>query len=448
MMIGTATDTAVERYLARFGEQIGERSAVEPPWLVALRREAIARFGALGFPGPREEAWRFTPVGPVAQTPFEPARPHRNGLAPDAPEALDFPAAARLVLVNGHFAPALSRIGALPAGVIAGSLATVLAEQPERLEPHLARHASFADHPFVALNTAFFADGAVVIVPAGTMVPEPIHLVHLGRGEATPPAAFGRTLVVAGGGSQVTIVESFHGPDEAAYFNCTVTEVVAGPNAVMDYTRWQQESTAAFHVATLQIVQERDSVVSSTALSIGGQLVRTDVNARLDGEGVDCTLNGLYLAAGRQHVDTHMLVQHLQPHGTSRELYKGILDGRARAVFNGRIYVHRGAQKTDAKQSNRNLLLSDEALVNSNPQLEIFADDVRCTHGSTVGQLDEEALFYLRTRGIGAAAARSILTYAFASDILSRIKLEPVRRELEELLFRRLPRGEVVRHLV
>ena len=227
-----------------------------------------------------------------------------------------------------------------------------------------------------------------------------------------------------------------------------MTELVAGPGAVIDHYKVQRESLGGLHMATFQVQAERASRPSSHSISIGGGLVRNDVNAMLDGEGIDCILNGLYFADGRQVVDNHMRVEHAKPHCASHELYKGVLDGKARAVFNGLIHVHKGAQKTDAKQSNRNLLLSRDAIANSNPQLEIFADDVRCTHGSTVGQLDDDAVFYLRSRGIGAEAARSLLTYAFASDIVERIKVLPVRRDLEEFLFARLPMGEVVRQAV
>ena len=284
---------------------------------------------------------------------------------------------------------------------------------------------------------------------SGVIVPGPIHLLFLASEtdegqEAT--VSFPRNLIVAGETSQVTVVETYAGT--GAYFTCAVTELVAGPGAVVDHCKVQRESREAFHIATFQILAERDSAPSSHSISIGGGLVRNDINAVLNGEGVDCILNGLYLAEGRQHVDTHMRVEHAAAHCASHELYKGVLDGKARAVFDGLIYVHKGAQKTDAKQSNRNLLLSRDAIANSNPQLEIFADDVKCTHGSTVGQLDDDAIFYLRSRGIGEEAARSLLTYAFASDVVERIKVDPVRHDLEELLFARLPQGEVVRQAV
>jgi Fe-S cluster assembly protein SufD len=434
----------IEGYLAEF--ERFERSLNEPAGLTALRRQAIERFAALGFPTLRQEEWRLTNVAPVAQGAFHWPDGDPDAVAPGRLAPHTFDAAARLVFVDGRFAPRLSFLGELPQGVIVASLAEVLAREPERLEPWLARFAKFDRHPFVALNTAFLRDGAFVYVPRGA-VTGPIHLLFLSSGEeGRPTLSFPRNLFVAGEGSQTAIVETYAG--EGSYFTAPVTELVAGPGALIDHYKVQRESLGAFHLATFQVQGERASVPSSHSISIGGALVRNDVNAVLDGEGIDCILNGLYFGDGRQIVDNHMRVEHAKPHCASHELYKGVLDGKSRAVFNGLIYVHKGAQKTDAKQSNRNLLLSRDAIANSNPQLEIFADDVKCTHGSTVGQLDEDAVFYLRSRGIGAEAARSLLTYAFASDIVERIKVEPVRRDLEEFLFARLPMGEVVRQAV
>jgi Fe-S cluster assembly protein SufD len=285
------------------------------------------------------------------------------------------------------------------------------------------------------------------------VVEEPFHLLFLGTASADgdPRVAYPRNLFVADEASQMTVVETYAaaGDGEAdVYWSCGATEAVLAQAAVVDHYKVQHESRAAFHVATQQVYQRRDSNFSSHSVSVGGALTRNDVNAYLDGEGIESTLNGLYLVNGDQLVDNHMRVDHAKPHCNSHELYKGVLDDKARSVFNGLIHVHQDAQKTDAKQTNRNLLLSRGALASSNPQLEIFADDVRCTHGSTVGQLDREAVFYLRSRGIGEEAAKSLLTYAFAADVVERIKVEPVREDLEELLFRRLPRGEVVRQAV
>jgi Fe-S cluster assembly protein SufD len=435
----------VDPYVAEF-ERLQRQGGNQPAFLQALRQGGIERFAEMGFPTLRQEEWRLTNVAPIVQGTFHWPEGDPDALPPSRIEPFLFDAAARLVFVDGRFSPRLSSTSELPAGTVVASLAEVLTRDPGQVEPWLGRSAKLDRNPFVALNTAFLRDGAFVYVPRG-VVTGPIHLLFLSTGEeGRPTLSFPRNLLVAAENSQTTIVETYAG--EGGYFTAPVTELVAGPGAVIDHYKVQRESLGAFHVATFQVAAERASRPSSHSISIGGGLVRNDVNAVLDGEGIDCTLNGLYFADGRQVVDNHMRVEHAKPHCASHELYKGVLDGKSRAVFNGLIHVHKGAQKTDAKQSNRNLLLSRDAIANSNPQLEIYADDVKCTHGSTVGQLDEDAVFYLRSRGIGAEAARSLLTYAFASDIVARIKVEPVRHDLEEFLFARLPMGEVVRQAV
>lgn len=451
---------AANRLAADFEEFAAGRE--EPDAVRRLRREAHGRFTALGLPTTRQEAWRFTDLRPMAETRFERATGPGEADA-SAVEPWKLEAAARLVFVDGFPVAALSDLPELPGGAYAGSLAAALDGERHPAAEQLGRFASCESHPFVALNTALFADGALIAVPRGVVIEKPIHLLFLSSagstaaGDGEPaPAAYPRILVVAGENSQVTVVETHApaaGPSEGprgdgVYLSCGVTEVVAAEGAVVDHYKVQRESRRAFHLATLTVHQERSSNFFSHSISSGGAITRNDVGGVLAGEGGECTLNGLYLVDGEQLVDNHMRVDHVAPHCFSYELYKGVLDGDARAVFNGLIHVHPGAQKTDAKQSNRNLLLSPGAMANSNPQLEIFADDVRCTHGSTVGQLDEEAVFYLRSRGIGERAAKSLLTYAFASDIVSRIKVDPLRHDLEEFLFARLPRGEVVRQAV
>jgi Fe-S cluster assembly protein SufD len=442
-------------YVADFQRTEGAPAAGEPAVLRAQRRRAIDRFAALGFPTTKQEEWRFTNLTPIVRGRFAQPAASRPELDVAALTGLTFESAARLVFVDGRFAPGLSETAGLPDGVVVTSLARALAERPADVTAHLGRYAGFEQQPFVALNTALWSDGAFVQLARGAVVEKPVHLLFLASGRPAdgldgdlPVAAYPRNLIVAGENSQLTIVESYHALADVPSFSCGVTEVVAGPSSVVDHCKVQRESREAFHVATFQLYQERSSAFSSHSISLGGALVRNDVNAVLDGEGADAILNGLYMIGGQQLVDFHMRVEHAKPHCTSHELFKGILDGRARSVFNGLIHVHKGAQKTDAKQSNRNLLLSKEAIANSNPQLEIYADDVKCTHGSTVGQLDDDAVFYLRSRGIGQEAARSLLTYAFASDIAARIKVESVRHDLEEYLFTALPKGEVVRQAV
>jgi len=296
-------------------------------------------------------------------------------------------------------------------------------------EPNLARHAAFDQNAFTALNTAFVDAATVLRVPAGTVVEEPIEIVYENAdGLATHP----RTLILVGAHAQCAIVETYRG--EGTYFTNAVTEIVAAEGAVVDHYKVQQESTTAYHVATLQVSIGRSAAFSSHSIALGGALARSDANAVLS-EGSDATLNGLYLVNGTQHVDNHTVIDHAMPHATSHEIYKGILDGRANAVFNGRIIVRKDAQKTDSKQTNKNLVLSDDAVIHTKPELQIHADDVRWTHGATIGQLDAESMFYLQSRGIGKDEARNLLTYAFAQDIIDRIKVQALKDSLERVLF-------------
>ena len=423
--------------------------AGEPARLRELRTRARDRFAELGYPTTQHEEWRFTNLNPLAKAGFALA-PESDLVTAGDLTKYAYEKTARLVFVNGRFSSALSEIGELPAGAIVTGLRDALAQHPDKVEPFLGQFARFEEHAFVALNTAFLDDGLFVYVPRGVVIERPINVVYLGapEGDGTPGACFPRNLIVADENSQATVVEQYGTIGEGRFFTCPVTEVVAEPSAVIDHYKLQRESHDAFHMATLQIQQDRASNFASHSISWGGGIVRNDVNAVLAGEGADANINGLYMVEVEQLIDNHMRIEHKAPHCDSHELFKGILEGRSRAVFSGRIYVHPGAQKTDAKQTNRNLLLSDQALCNSHPQLEIFADDVKCTHGSTVGELDETAIFYLRSRGIGEVAARSLLTYAFAADIVRRIKVPAVRRDLEEFLFRRLPKGEIVRQAV
>jgi Fe-S cluster assembly protein SufD len=433
-----------ETYLAQFVELEKRLARRGPASLLPLRREAIARFAELGFPTTRDEEWKYTSVAPITRTAFQPAR--RESGAP-SPERLPFGqiTRCRLVFVNGWLAPQLSTLEALPRGVTVRSLADALENDFGCVEAHLARGARCRDHAFVALNTALMEDGAFVRIALGAVVEEPIHLLFLGTAGDAPSVSHPRVLIVAEENSQATILESYAGVENRTdagnrpYFTNAVTEIVAAENAVLDHYKTQRESEAAFHVATLWVRQARSSNFSSHSISLGGALVRNDITAVLGGPGIESTLNGLYVVGGRQHVDNHTAIDHANPHCNSHELYKGILDGHATGVFSGKIFVREDAQKTDAKQTNQNLLLSRDAVIDTKPQLEIFADDVRCTHGATVGQLDADALFYLRSRGIGEAEARGLLTYAFASDILGRIKVEPLRAALEDLLFAQLP---------
>jgi len=419
-----------------------ERDAAQPDWVRGLREGGRARFAERGLPTTRWEAWRYTNVAPIAAAGFRPAGPGdatvpAGALTPLGVEAFPGP---QVVFVNGRHAAELSA-RPLPEGLEVLSLRDALAREAGGLEPFLGRIAADGTSPFADLNTAHLEAGALIRVRPGAVVSEPLLVVFLSTAGADrrPLASHPRTLLVAGRNSQLTLLESYGGPAGDVYLVNAVTEIVLEDGAVVDRYKLQQDSEQAYHVSTLAVRQGRASRFSDHAVCLGGALARNDIETRFDGEGGECSLNGLFIARGGQHMDTHSRIDHAQPHCTSRELYKGVLDGRSRGVFHGCIVVRKGAQKTDAHQTNKNLLLSREALVNSTPALEIFADDVRCKHGSTTGQLDPLALFYLRSRGIGAEAARSLLTYAFASDLVGRIRIPQLRAALEEFLHRRLP---------
>ncbi len=425
--------TAVE---TSYASAFREREPLGPNWLRRIRRAAFDRFSELGFPTTHVEEWKYTNLAPVARTAFEPAPETRLsaeslGRAPFA--SLD---AARLVLVNGRFAPELSSPGALPEGVVVSSLAEALLSAP--VQEHLARYALFENHALVGLNTAFLTDGFFVHVPNGTVLERPLYLLSVTVPGGRPVVSYPRSLIVIGRGAQARIVEGYLALEEGVYFTNAVTEAVVGENSVVEYTKLEAESGQAYHFGALNAVQERSSSFTSNSLALGGLLVRNEAAAVLIGEGAECTLNGLYVATGRQHVDNHTTMDHAQPHCTSHELYKGVLDGKAEAVFHGRIVVRPNAQKTDAIQRNKNLLLSEDAVINTKPQLEIYADDVRCTHGATVGQVDADAVFYLRSRGIARDEARKLLTYAFAGEMLDRIGAAALRSRVADALMERL----------
>jgi Fe-S cluster assembly protein SufD len=380
-------------------EQIGAwlteftRQKPAAPWLQELRDAAFQRFAELGFPTTHDEEWRFTSVARIARATFEP-----------------------------QTAP--SGLRGLPAGVEIGA--------PQDAAPYLAKLASYQHNAFVALNTAFLGNFVFLRVPQGAVVAEPIQLEFLTSGATRPAVSHPRVLLVVGPDAHCTIVESYVGG--GSYLTNAVTEIFAGDRSVVDHYKLQRDSLEAFHVATLQAHLGRSANFSTHNISLGAALARNDVGAVLS-EGAGATVNGLYLAGGTQHVDNHTVIDHAKPHGASHELYKGILDGHSSAVFNGRIVVRKDAQKTDSKQTNKNLVLSDDATIDTKPELQILADDVRCTHGATIGQLDAESLFYLQSRGIGKRAARSLLTYAFAQDVVDRIKVQSLRDSLERVLF-------------
>jgi Fe-S cluster assembly protein SufD len=410
----------------------------EPSWLVPVRREAFDSFRTTGFPTARDEEWRFTPVQPIASTAFEPAPAAQVAAGDLAPFHFGHPEWPRLVFVNGRFDGALSQIPKMPAGVRIGSLAAAIAEDAS-LERHVARHAPIGTSPFTALNTAFIRDGAFVSVPRGALLEQPVTVLFVSTAEAAGAVTHPRNLYLIGDGANVSIVESYVtlAPD-ARYFTNVVTEVVTGADAWVEHTRIQRESEQAYHVGRTHVEQDRGSHYRSFTLAMGGAMARHNLDAHLNAPNVETLMYGLYLTRGEQVVDNHTAIYHDHPDCRSWEVYKGVLDGKSRAVFNGKVFVQPEAQKTDAKQTNRNLLLSRQARVDTKPQLEIFADDVKCTHGATVGNLDEVALFYARSRGVPADEARRLLTYAFAAEVVDEVALAPVREELDRLLLERL----------
>jgi Fe-S cluster assembly protein SufD len=414
---------------------IEERPQDGPRWLRDARDRAAARFAALGFPTVRDEEWRFTNVAPIASKEFRPAGP--VSVSMDQIDSLPYGQSPfRLVLVNGRFSAELSRLKDLPHGVRAGSLAAAVTDHGDVVARYYAQAADYHSLAFVALNTALAGDGAYVYIPDGAIVEAPIEIMYVTAGDAaTSEMVQTRALIVAGERSQSRVVETWVSLRGGTYFTNAVTEVFAGQNAIVDHYKVQQEGLEAFHIATMQINAQRSAAVSSHSFSLGGRFVRNDVGAVLDGEGAEVTLNGLYLADGDRLVDNHTTIDHAQAHCPSHEVYKGILGGKARAVFNGKIIVRQDAQKTDAKQTNRALLLSDDASINTKPQLEIFADDVKCTHGATIGQLDEGAVYYLRSRGISDETARAMLTHAFAGEALADVAYAPFAEAVERLVY-------------
>ena len=424
----------VEQLVGSYRAWASNGASGAPDWLKDLREGGIARFHDLGFPNMKQEAWRVTSVAPIAEGSFELAKPPAR--VPTLDEIRPFlllEAGLRLVFVDGFFQRSLST----PLFDDVQSLAHVVAHRPDLLRQHLGKYVVTQDRPFSALNTAFVSDGAFVHVPAKAAIPEPIQLLFLASGN-TPAVTHPRNLIVVERETRASIVETYAALGDHGYWTNAVTEIVAGEGARLDYHRVQRESDRAYHVATTQSHQGRDSTLNLHFVAFGGKLARHDISSVMAGPGGTLVLNGLYLLAGQQHADHHTTIDHAADHCESHEYFNGVLDGKSRGVFTGRIIVRPGAQKTDSKQTNNNLLLSSDAHADSQPQLEIYADDVKCTHGSTVGPLDPRALFYLRSRGVGEDEARRLLTYGFAIEILGRMEVAPLRAQLDAIVRGRL----------
>jgi Fe-S cluster assembly protein SufD len=446
-----ATQIAKEKntYLDAFQTLREQRRAQKSAaWVERLRESAIDRFEQLGFPTTDEEAWKYTNVVPIAKANFEPSllRPE-DRQATDASHLEGFTyeeaSRSRLVFVNGIYRKELSSLEALPEGVAVLDLAAALGDEryENLLREQLARGADYNSHSFAALNTAFLESGAFILIPQNARLTTPLHLLFLSdaRQDKTPGASFPRVLIVCERDSESTVIESYGSTqDDAIYLTNAVVEIVLAAGAHLEHYKVQRESVEAFHVATTTAELGRHSRFNSTTITLGAKLSRHDINVTFEQEGAECSVDGLYIVGSGQHADTHSLIDHREPHCTSHQLYKGILDGKSRAVFNGRVFVRKGAQQTNAMQTNRNLLLSNEARVDTKPQLEIFADDVKCAHGATVGQLEDEELFYLASRGLHPDIARNLLTYGFAEEVIEKIRIESIKAQLDEAVLNRL----------
>ena len=419
-----------------------DQSHARVSWLARLRENAMARFDELSFPTTKDEEWKYTNVAAIARADFSPWHPADNSL--DEKALADFRIEetrdSELVFVNGSFREDISSLTALPKEVVALDLARALDDEQysEIARTHLARHADADANGFVALNTAFTSQGAFVYVPKGVAVQSPLHLLFITDPSAQNKASFPRVLLVAEENSEVTLIESHLATGDAQYLSNVVVEIVLKSGARVEHYKVQRESTEAFHIATTAADLGTNSTYDATTITFGAQLSRHDIQVTMDNEGAECWVDGLYLVAGNQHTDTHSVIDHRKPHCNSHQLYKGILDGKSRAVFNGKVFVRHDAQKTDAMQTNKNLLLSNEARVDTKPQLEILADDVKCAHGAAVGQLDEEELFYLKARGIHPDLARNLLTYGFAEEVIGKIKIDSIRASSMKRFLNRL----------
>ncbi|WNG34013.1 Fe-S cluster assembly protein SufD [Archangium violaceum] len=433
------TDAGLQHYLDLAERFQAERAAGAPAWLRALRQDGIAQLARQGFPTSRNEDWKYTNVAPISGHAFNPVRTVHEAGVEAAVARLALPGSGpRLVFVDGWFVRELSRVDGLPKGLTVRSLREALREGGE-LESLVGRRARAEASAFTALNAALLEEGALVSVEPGTVCPEPVQLLFLTRGDNHVALASPRVVVRAGENSELTLVESYVGAAPGVSFTNAVTEVVLGDGARLTHLKLQAESETAYHIGSLHVEQGRDSRFASHVISLGGALARNEVHALFSAEGGEATLNGLYVGHGTQHLDNWTNLDHAHPRCSSRELYKGVLDDKARGTFHGKVLVRPDAQQTDARQANRNLLLSEAAMADARPQLEILADDVKCAHGATVGRLDEQALFYLRSRGIPRAQAESLLTHAFATEVVGAVPLATLRDQVEELLARKLP---------
>ena len=449
-MTATQTTPATKQadpYLKAFERFEKAASGAQPSWLFPLRKAGIARFAELGFPTLQHEDWRFTNVAPIAKLPFKPVLDDSaSGLTRESIDQFPFAKlpGTRLVFVNGHYAADLSTVPAQEDGIKVGNLAAALTTDSAIIEKHLGQHVNIETNAFAALNNAFFTDGGFIFVPAGKAINEPVQLLFINTSTEAGATTHPRNLIIAEREARATIIESYVSLGSAPTFTNAVTEFSIAANANVEHCKFQDESTSAFHIAALHSHLGRAVHFSSHSIATGAKLSRNNIGTTLDGEGIEAILNGVYITNGDQLADHHMIVDHSKPRCASHEYFNGILAGKSKGVFHGRILVRPDAQKTDAKQTNKNLLLSDDATATAKPQLEIYADDVKCTHGATIGQLNDESIYYLRSRGIGLEKARRMLVHAFAGEIIDRVKHDALREELDALVWDRLEQYEGV----
>ena len=439
------SQTAVDHYLNEFSR----RSAAPAEWLNNLRTSAIELLRDQGFPTGRHEDWKYTNVRPITSRKFT-TLDAGKGLLPDGlleRFSLVSQGCHELVFINGEFSNEHSRIPEQQQLVVT-TLQHALQHDHTGLREYFDKTVGSEKNAFDVLNSALLADGIYVELPEGLQLENPLHLLYLGTQQEQSRLSCIRNLFILGRNASAMVIETYAGPDSAEYFTNTVTELVLAGGANLDHYKLQQESLQAFHIGDLRVRQSRDSHLQSHSINLGGSLVRNNIVVELGEPGAEVLMNGLYMAAGKQHVDNHTTVHHLVPNTRSQEYYRGVLNDTARGVFNGRVVVHAQAQKTDAHQSNANLLLSDKAEVDTKPELEIYADDVKCSHGATVGQLDENMLFYLRSRAIDADTGRSLLTFAFAEEVVNRLRFKPLRDRLQEFVAGKLPDTDLIREFI
>ena len=430
----------IEKYLTDFLAFENNGAANAPAWLKKLRATGIAKFNELGFPTTKQEDWRFTNILPLTKVSF--SRASKKELpeirSTDIGKFIVGGASTSLlVFVNGHFSERLSNRTSLPKEVVAESLVEAVGVYGEQIRDHLSNRLPFQSHSFAALNTAFIYDGAFIHIPDGCKIAAPIQLLFISVA-AKESVSYPRNLIIVGDGASATFIESHAALSEDVYFSNSVTEMFVQKESAVDFVKIQHESEKAYHVGTMQVEQAGHSRFTAFSLALGASIARNDINIAINGEQCETMLDGLYITANDQLIDHHTFIDHTQPNCSSREIFKGIVSGKSRSVFNGKIFVRKEAQKTDSKQTNKNLLLSDKAIVDTKPQLEIFADDVKCTHGATVGSLDAASLFYVKSRGISEEAARALLTVGFASEVTNYINDEPVRKHVDALIITRL----------